>query len=530
VEKSMPTSPLSVVIQHLLADLRPDGNGRTDGELWARFLRNRDEDALASLVRRHAPMVWGVCRRLLNHHDAEDAFQATFLVLVRKAAEVPRRAVANWLYGVARQTAVRLRATAAKRRRRERQVVNMPEPPVAEVRDADLQSLLHEEVSRLPGHYRGVVVLCDLEGRTRKEAARHLGIPEGSVASRLARARALLAKRLARRGVGFSGGSVAAVLSAGAASSAPPALVASTIRAASLLAAGQAAGIVSAKVADLTEGAVNAMFVTRIKSVLAVVLVVAALAGGAGLLFQAQAAEPPKAKEGPPAAKKDQKQGEEKQAMTKEEQLRVLIDQVLVAHGGEDRLNQIQFTMTVRHSNGETQRYFVQPPKNFRWETTHRDRTGKRIVILFPEGRRWWTQEPNGEAKEFIPTGIEPPVEYWHDNVKFFGPRQVLRLKDADHKVALLEEEAKVGDRPAVGVEVTGPYFKGRMYFDRETHRLVKRTADRYYRSQGFITYSDYKKFDGIPIAQKEHDGYYEPEVTAFRAVDKFDAKLFERP
>src|SRR3954470_1506544 len=148
----MPTSPLSVVLQHLLADLRPDGDGMTDGELLARFVGSRDQDALAALVRRHASMVWGVCRRLLDHHDAEDAFQATFLVLVRKAADVPGQAVANWLYGVARQTAVRLRA--AKRGRRETQVVTMPEPTVAEVRDAEWQSVLDEELSRLPDHYR----------------------------------------------------------------------------------------------------------------------------------------------------------------------------------------------------------------------------------------------------------------------------------------------------------------------------------------------------------------------------------------
>src|SRR6266481_6229465 len=122
----MPTSPLSVVIQHLMAHFGPDGGGMTDGELLARFLSSRDDLALAALVRRHAPMVWGVCCRLLqNHHDAEDAFQATFLVLVRKASDVPRQAVANWLYGVARLTALKLRATAAKRGRRERQVVNM---------------------------------------------------------------------------------------------------------------------------------------------------------------------------------------------------------------------------------------------------------------------------------------------------------------------------------------------------------------------------------------------------------------------
>jgi RNA polymerase sigma factor (sigma-70 family) len=165
--KTMPTSPLSVVLQHLLADLRPDGDGMTDGELLARFVGSRDEDALAALVRRHASMVWGVCRRLLNHHDAEDAFQATFLVVVRKAADVPRQAVANWLCGVARQTAVRLRATAAKRGRRETQVVNMPEPTMPEVRDADLPMVVDEELSRLPDHYRGVIVRCDLEGMTR---------------------------------------------------------------------------------------------------------------------------------------------------------------------------------------------------------------------------------------------------------------------------------------------------------------------------------------------------------------------------
>ena len=137
----------------------------TDGELLARFVRSRDQEALAALVRRHASMVWGVCHRLLNHHDAEDAFQATFFVLVRKAAAVPSQALANWLYGVARQTAVRVRATAAKRGEREAQVLNMPEP--TEVRDADLPRVVDEELSRLPDHYRGVVVLCDLEGMTR---------------------------------------------------------------------------------------------------------------------------------------------------------------------------------------------------------------------------------------------------------------------------------------------------------------------------------------------------------------------------
>jgi RNA polymerase sigma factor (sigma-70 family) len=296
----MPTSPLSVVLRHLLADLGPGGDGATDGDLLARFLSRQDEDALAALVRRHASMVWGVCRRLLNHHDAEDAFQATFLVLVRKAADVPGQAVANWLYGVARQTAVRLRATAAKRRKRETQVVSMPEPTVAEVRDADWQALLDEELSHLPDHYRSVIVLCDLEGTTRKEAARQLAIPEGSVASRLARARAMLAKRLTRRGL-CSGGSVAAVLSAASASgSAPPALVASTIEAVTLVAAAATCralhetttGVISARVAALTEGVITAMLIAKVRGVVAMALVVCTLAAGVTALAFGQPDEP----------------------------------------------------------------------------------------------------------------------------------------------------------------------------------------------------------------------------------------------
>ena len=231
-------------------------------------------------------MVWGVCRRLLNHHDAEDAFQATFLVLVRKAADVPGQAVAGWLHGVARQTAVRVRATAAKRGRRETQVMTMPEPTVEEARDADLLAVLDEELGRLPDRYRGVIILCDLEGLTRKEAALQLAIPEGSVASRLARARAMLARRLTRRTLAYSAGSVAAVLSAGSAASASPALVASTIQVASFVASGSAtAGVIPDRVADLTEGAIRAMSSTKVRGVVLALVACALAAGATALAF-----------------------------------------------------------------------------------------------------------------------------------------------------------------------------------------------------------------------------------------------------
>jgi RNA polymerase sigma factor (sigma-70 family) len=230
-------------------------------------------------------MVWGVCRRVLHyHHDAEDAFQATFLVLVRKAASVePKEMVANWLYGVAHQTALKARSVAARRKERERQVVEMPEPAVEEQEVwHDLQPLLDQELSRLPDKYRVPLVLCDLEGKTRKEAARQLGWPEGTIAGRLATARKMLARRLARRGMALSAATLAAVLSHNAASACVPlAVVATTIQAATLLAAGQTAagGLISVKVAALTEGVLKTMLLTKLKFASVLILAFALTAG-----------------------------------------------------------------------------------------------------------------------------------------------------------------------------------------------------------------------------------------------------------
>src|SRR4051812_21881350 len=181
----MPTISTTRVIERLRTAVRPrEPVALGDGELLRRFVEHRDEAALADLVTGHGPMVWGVCRRLLGHHDAEDAFQATFLVLVRKAASiVPREMVANWLYGVAHQTALKARAVASKRSVREKQVMELPEKAVPEQRLwNDLQPLLDQELSRLPDKYRSLIVLCDLEGKTRKEVAQQLHLPEGTVA------------------------------------------------------------------------------------------------------------------------------------------------------------------------------------------------------------------------------------------------------------------------------------------------------------------------------------------------------------
>jgi RNA polymerase sigma factor (sigma-70 family) len=296
----MATPDMSEVIQHLRrAVLLRDRAGRTDGQLLEDYVSRREEAALADLVRRHGPMVWGVCRRVLHsYHDAEDAFQATFLVLVRRAASIlPREMVANWLYGVAHQTALKARATAGRRKGRERQVTEMPEPAVAEpALWRDLQLLLDEELSRLPDKYRSVVVLCDLEGKTRKEAARQLGVPEGTVAGRLARARVRLAMRLTSRGLVLSGGALAMVLSQNVASAVvPTSVVRFTIRAASLVAAGQAAGVISVEVAALLEGVLKTMSLNKLKIAMTVLLALLFLTlGTATVLPRTSAEEQPK--------------------------------------------------------------------------------------------------------------------------------------------------------------------------------------------------------------------------------------------
>jgi HlyD family secretion protein len=176
----------------------------TDADLLGRFVGGRDHHAFADLVRRHGPMVFGVCRRILRDpHDAEEAFQVTFLVLVRKAGQIGRpERLANWLYGVAHRVSRKARVTAARRGAHERAASLALTTPVTVGPDqTELRAVLDEELVTLPEKYRAPLVLCYLEGLTNEEAARRLGWPPGSMSYRLARGRELLRRRLARRGL-----------------------------------------------------------------------------------------------------------------------------------------------------------------------------------------------------------------------------------------------------------------------------------------------------------------------------------------
>jgi RNA polymerase sigma factor (sigma-70 family) len=256
----------------------------SDGALLERFIAVRDEAAFELLVRRHGPMVLGVCERVLRHRqDAEDAFQATFLVMAHKAGSVrPREAVGNWLYGVAYRTALKARTAAARRRKREGLArAAAPTLPVQRPGE-DWLPLLDRELQALPDKYRAPVVLCELEGLSRKEVAARLAIPEGTLSSRLAAARQILAQRLTRRGVTLA-------LTAGA--SLPLALLNSAVRAATHV--GAAGVVVSAEVASLTKGVLMSLALAKLRSAAFVAGTLIVLAAVGLLTYRGLAAEPP---------------------------------------------------------------------------------------------------------------------------------------------------------------------------------------------------------------------------------------------
>ena len=257
----------------------------TERQLLDRFIRDRDELAFEAIVARHGAMVLGVCRAYLaNPTDVDDAFQATFLVLVRKA-ESPggEGSLGPWLHGVARRVALRARARSARGRGRE--VLGLaldppaPDHPVWIAEQRELAATLHAEIDRLSRAERSAITLCDLEGLTHQEAADQLGWPLGTVKSRLTRGRDRLRGRLLRRGVALSASSFAATLAGESVASAVVArsLVVVTTRAALAVAAGRtvAVGLVSTSVLSLTPGVTRAMIFSKLQAG-AVALAVAA--------------------------------------------------------------------------------------------------------------------------------------------------------------------------------------------------------------------------------------------------------------
>jgi RNA polymerase sigma factor (sigma-70 family) len=311
----MTPGTLSEVLRHLHGLAGADrARDLTDGELLEQFHGRREEAAFAALVQRHGPMVWGVCRRVLHDpHQAEDAFQATFLVLLRRSRSIRKsESLGSWLHGVAYRVAARARSRADTRRAQERRFVEMPRPDsLDDMTWQELRTVLDEELRRLPEKYRAPVVLCYLEGKTHEQAARQLGCPRTSLSSRLGKARALLQERLVRRGLALSVGVLTAALAEKAAVAEVPALLLmSTIRTVPLAAAGHAAAV-SPQAIALAKGVLQTMSTTKLTVAVTLVLALTASLTTA-LVLGHQPPEPPRQQEpqrdrppAPPAPKEE---------------------------------------------------------------------------------------------------------------------------------------------------------------------------------------------------------------------------------
>jgi RNA polymerase sigma factor (sigma-70 family) len=295
---------LNVLLKRLTRGLASEAlNDLSDEQLLEQFIGQGKDAAFETIVRRHGPMVYRVCWRMLRHtEDAEDAFQATFLLLAKKASSIRKRAsLASWLHGVAARSASKTQAQSALRSRHEKKVPTIPSVPTDEAGWKEVRSLLDDELQALPDKHRLPLILCYLEGRTQDEAADQLGWSTTTLRRRLDEARMALGRRLDRRGVILSA-ALCGLLFTDCASWAavPPRLIVSTIDAAVQVAAGHAVtGVVSAKVAAITEGLMKTMVVSKLKIAAAVMLI--ALAGLGTSVIMAQADAMPPAKQEPVA-------------------------------------------------------------------------------------------------------------------------------------------------------------------------------------------------------------------------------------
>jgi RNA polymerase sigma factor (sigma-70 family) len=327
----MASERLRNVLQHVRR-LATGGEARRspDRELLTRFVQQRDEAAFTALVQRHAPMVLGVCRRVLRHsHDAEDAAQATFLVLAYNAKSIEKRgSLGSWLHTVAYRAARKLQADILRRTGCERSLADVSTAEATqEVTWREVQLVLDEELNRLPEKYRAPLVLCFLEGMTQDEAARQLGWSREVLRGRVDRGRKRLRCLLVRRGVTFSAAMLGTAMAGGAsAGMASPAFVDYTVKAAALVAAGQAAaqGAIPAEVAALAGEVSRAMFTIKLRAAVLALLVVGILSGFFGFhTFAGQRAADKPAQANPAQQDDAAKKSKPADAMT---DLRVITD------------------------------------------------------------------------------------------------------------------------------------------------------------------------------------------------------------
>jgi RNA polymerase sigma-70 factor (ECF subfamily) len=354
----------------------------SDAELIDRFVKGRDqtaEAAFTALVERHGAMVLGVCRRVLgDREEAEDAFQATFLVLARKAASIAKREeLASWLHGVARHAARDARIRVARQRAREKRWTAMR--PVESQNWAvasELHAVLDEEIARLGERYRAAIVVCELEGLSRRQAAERLGVSEGTLSSRLSRAKVTLRERLTRRGFALSAAGLSSALARDAnAILLPPLLADSTIRVAAQVAAGSSlAGVASISVVSLTEGVLKTMLLAKLKYAFLGLVVATVASASLGVMAQG------------PGPKSDD--GDRLRSLEKK------LDRLLEVLGG-----------------GQATRPMLPPPVAAAPAPIPADRPGAPVAIPVPPVPPGTAPAPGADQRPWVPHAPQAPGE-----------------------------------------------------------------------------------------------------------------------
>jgi RNA polymerase sigma factor (sigma-70 family) len=445
----MPDAPLATVLRqlHKLA-APPLSAGATDCDLLRRFADEQDRQAFAALVQRHGPLVLGICRRVLRQEqDAEDAFQATFLVLARKAASIrDSGAVVSWLFGVAHRTAWAAKRANCRRHVHEARAQAVPPPdPAWEATWREVQKVLDDEISRLPNRLRAPFLLCHLEGQGRGEAARQLGLTVGTVWSRLAQARKLLRGRLARRGITLSAVLGAAGITGNAeAVTLPAGLMSATVRAATALVQGNAGGV-STTVVALVEKGMQTTALARLRLWLALALAASLFAVGAVMVHPSPAPEP---------AAKAEPQATEKMPPAKQAEGRAmdrhgdpLPPGALVRMG----------TLRLRHKEGGT------------------------CVAFTPDGRQLITAADDGS------------VRVWD----LAGGKELLTIRAAEHRVSALAIS------PDGKVLATADGKAVRLWDAKSGREFRKIPCEQDHQTQGPLVFSS----DGTTLAAVARDG-----------------------
>jgi RNA polymerase sigma factor (sigma-70 family) len=380
-----------------------------DHELLDRFVRRKDQEAFEVLVQRHGPMVWHVCWRVLyDWHSAEDAFQAAFLVLARKAATIRRReALAGWLYGVAYRVTARARVDAVRTRGRERELpAEFASDSTFDVSWREACTVLDEELRRLPERYRAPLLLCYFEGRTRDEAAEQLGWSLGTFKRRLAQGRDLLRERLTRRGVTLSAGLVAEMLSQQGASAMPALLVSSTVKAAATFDAGTVAAAVSPRAIALAEAVAKSIATNKVKVVAAVLLAGSLFAAGSGfVIYQTVTVDKPGTDHALPklVVKAPEKPKREETPQARSDRYGDLLPSLAVARLGTRRLCGMMDPMWASFSPDGTKL----ASQNWYGITVWEAATGRQLIerkeYLVREGTVGWRADGTGVAVVKLP-------------------------------------------------------------------------------------------------------------------------------